>query len=184
MYAKQRNVDSFRPNAYEHSSPQGRRGEGSMDSQGRWNRRSLMLSSSLLLHTVTTGCRHFLNDLAVLTSKINNLALTCHCSLKTSVFACSLRISHSFRLGRVPVDSGSLWSTNGLWRYYEQILLHGGWGIASFGVLRDKQSLPQRLPTVLRDMLCSCSSSGACHHLQKVLVVGQTGKEPNSTAYT
>lgn len=140
-----------------------------MESKGRWNRRSPILSSSFLLHTITTGCRHFLNDLAVIASKINNLALTCHCSLKTSVFPCSLRISHSFRLGRVPVDSGSLWSTNGLWHYYEQILLHGGWGIASFGVLRDKQSLPRRLPTVLRDMLGSCSpSSEACHRPQKV----------------
>lgn len=37
---------------------------------------------------------------------------------------CSLRTSHSFRLGQIPIDSGRLRSTNGLWRYCQRMLPH------------------------------------------------------------
>jgi hypothetical protein len=184
MYAKQGNIGTFKAQGIWALFPLGavRRRLYGMEGSLKQNSDVFLLLIAAE-HTITTGCRHFLNDPAVTTSKINNLALTCHCSPKTSAFPCSFRISHSFRSGRVPMESGSLWSTNGLWHYYEQILLHGGWGIASFRALRDKQSLPKRLPTVLRDKPCSWSSSvDAGYHLQKNIVIGQTGKEPNSLA--
>lgn len=75
-------------------------------------------------HITTAGCKHFHNDPTVITSKINNPTLTCPNSPRTSGSPCSLRFSHSFRLSQIPVDSGSLWSTNGLWRYCQWMLPH------------------------------------------------------------
>lgn len=72
----------------------------------------------------TTGCKHFLNDPTVISGKINNPTFTCFYSLRTSGLPCSLRISHSFRLGQFPMVSGSLQSTNGLWRYCQWKLPH------------------------------------------------------------
>lgn len=138
----------------------------------------------------TTGCKHFLNDPTVITSKINNPALTCLYSLRTSASPCSLRISHSFRLGQVPMDSGSLWSTNGLWRYCQRMLPHRRLDHCIIQgktdlLVYDKQSLPKEAPqssgwtTYSARLFLICSF----HYPQKNELLGQMQNEPHLTRY-